>query len=127
MGEKVAVTGAGRFTDEERRGMAVALREMGRAGGTMEFLREVVEANEGSADLLALIGLRSVLGPGEIFDVLADAIDRPTCTALKERSTLTGWVTPFTSYRCSRCGAGNWADADSVTPYCPECGAEVVG
>lgn len=119
MGEKVAGTGAGRFTDEERRGMAVALREMGRAGSTMEFLREVVEANEGSADLLALIGLRSVLGPGEIFDVLADAIDRTTCRAVQP--------CPGAFYECSACGHDSWVDAESVTAYCPNCGAEVVG
>lgn len=29
-------------------------------------------------------------------------------------------------YRCSRCGAEPWADADSVTERCPNCGARVV-
>ena len=29
-------------------------------------------------------------------------------------------------YRCSRCGAEPWADADSVTEHCPNCGARVV-
>lgn len=29
-------------------------------------------------------------------------------------------------YRCSRCGAEPWADADSVTGYCQNCGARVV-
>lgn len=28
--------------------------------------------------------------------------------------------------RCSRCGAEPWADRDSVTRYCPNCGARVV-
>ena len=29
-------------------------------------------------------------------------------------------------YRCSRCGAEPWADGDSVTEHCPNCGARVV-
>lgn len=29
-------------------------------------------------------------------------------------------------YRCSRCGADPWDDADSVTEHCPNCGARVV-
>lgn len=27
---------------------------------------------------------------------------------------------------CSSCGYESWADEDSVTPYCPNCGAKVV-
>ena len=29
-------------------------------------------------------------------------------------------------YRCSRCGAEPWADGDSITERCPNCGARVV-
>ena len=29
-------------------------------------------------------------------------------------------------YRCSRCGSEPWADADSITEYCPCCGARVI-
>lgn len=27
---------------------------------------------------------------------------------------------------CSSCGYETWADDDSVTPYCPNCGARVI-
>ena len=30
------------------------------------------------------------------------------------------------TYKCLLCGADVWADLDSVTPYCPMCGAKVV-
>ena len=118
MGEKVAGAGAGRFTDEERRGMAVALREMGGADGTMGFLREVVSKNGGCADLLLVIGLRSLLGEGDLYGALADAIDRPTCRAVQP--------CPGEFYECSACGRDSWADEESVTRYCPNCGSEVV-
>ncbi len=118
MDEKVAKAGAGRFTDEERRGMAVALREMGGADGTMGFLREVVSKNGGCADLLLVIGLRSLLSAGDLYGALADAIDRPTCRAVQP--------CPGAFYECSVCGCDSWADAESVTRFCPNCGAEVV-
>lgn len=31
------------------------------------------------------------------------------------------------SFRCSECGWDGWCSRDSVTPYCPICGARVVG
>lgn len=30
------------------------------------------------------------------------------------------------TYKCLICGADVWADLESVTPYCPMCGAKVV-
>ena len=48
----------------------------------------------------------------------ADLIDRPACHAVQ--------AAPGALYECSRCGYDGWADAESVTSYCPECGAEVV-
>ena len=49
---------------------------------------------------------------------LADLIDRPTCRAVQ--------TAPGDFYACSECGHDGWADADSVTRFCPDCGAEVV-
>ena len=49
---------------------------------------------------------------------LADLIDRPTCRAVLCHGGM---------YGCTRCGFDGWCDAESVTRYCPECGAEVAG
>ena len=49
---------------------------------------------------------------------LADLIDRPTCRAVQPA--------PGDFYACSECGYDGWAGADSVTRFCPDCGAEVV-
>lgn len=56
----------------------------------------------------------------DVFDRLADLIDRPTCRnlGLEEGTNGEGY-----DFFCSRCGFA----ADVVDPkYCPECGAEVV-
>ena len=47
---------------------------------------------------------------------LADLIDRPTCRAVLCHGGM---------YGCTRCGYDGWGDAESVTRFCPECGAEV--
>lgn len=49
---------------------------------------------------------------------IADLIDRPTCRAVQPA--------PGAFYECTRCGYDGWADAESVTRYCPECGAEAI-
>ena len=42
------------------------------------------------------------------------------------------WITtvdkdgnPIAMLHCHRCGKGGWADVDSVTRYCPDCGRVV--
>ena len=61
---------------------------------------------------------------------LADLIDRPTCRVVEfERARWVGAdgkTCRIVECRCSACGEEPWADADSVTRYCPCCGAEVV-
>lgn len=61
----------------------------------------------------------------------SDGLDRPTCRVVEfERARWTGEggeVRRVVEYRCSACGAEPWADAESVTRFCPNCGAEVVG
>lgn len=61
--------------------------------------------------------IRAIVGKGDIFEKLADLIDRPTC-----RKVILNEMKGYAF--CSRCGAeiGEY----SVPNYCPNCGAEVV-
>lgn len=59
----------------------------------------------------------------------ADLIDRPTCHVVKfERAAFVtdGVAHRFFEFRCSNCGEESWLDSESVTKFCPNCGAEVV-
>ena len=60
---------------------------------------------------------------GELFDILADLIDRPTCKNIAD---------PYDGsfFECSKCGE-RWeltcgSPADNNLNFCPRCGAEVV-
>ena len=101
------------ITDQQRREVAARLRWA--ATGAYKHLPMV--------DLLASVAGINVSGMGKgeannaVYARLADLIDRPTCHAAQ--------AAPGGFYECSRCGYDGWADAESVTRYCPECGAEV--
>lgn len=67
--------------------------------------------------------------PCHSVERLADLVDRPTCRAVEfERARWTdgGKACRIVECRCSACGEEPWADLESVTRYCPCCGAEVV-
>ena len=68
--------------------------------------------------------------PCRDVEYLANLIDRPTCRVVEfERARWVGAggkACRIVECRCSACGEEPWADADSVTRYCPCCGAEVV-
>lgn len=73
------------------------------------------------------------LEPGNyihIVDHLAELIEPPTCLVQEDEveiKSMDGTVRRvYTGTRCSNCGNSPWADRDSVTPFCPECGAEVI-
>ena len=75
---------------------------------------------------MALSAIRAVVGKGDIFHLLADLIDRPTCTV---RMGVTGHIGV-----CMRCGAMIEVRAAVFnaiealpTRYCPNCGAEIGG
>ena len=68
--------------------------------------------------------------PCRDVEYLANLIDRPTCRVVEfERARWTdgGKACRVVEFRCSTCGYDGWADLESVTRYCPCCGAEVVG
>ena len=102
------------ISDSERREVASELREMSEDDS---FAAEVFCRND-SYDALVLRAIRAVVGKGEIFGVLADLIDRPTCEMRAEGE----------GFRCSACGEfHDMSGFDKFPwPYCPNCGAEVV-
>ena len=60
---------------------------------------------------------------GELFDILADLIDRPTCKNSE-------YLYDGSFFECSECGE-RWeltcgSPADNNLCFCPRCGAEVV-
>lgn len=61
--------------------------------------------------------IRAIVGKGDIFEKLADLIDRPTCRKVIP-DEMEGYVF------CSECGAeiGEYG----VPNYCHNCGAEVI-
>lgn len=102
------------FTDEERRGIAVALRGLEEEDSPAEFIFGGTVAY----DAMVVRALRAVIGKGDLFGLVAELADRPACRAVATESGF---------YGCSRCGHEAWADEESLTPYCPMCGAEVAG
>ena len=107
-----------KITNEERREVAARLRGLDEATATLspEYSRQEYDA-------MVLRAIRAVVGEGDIFHLLADLIDRPTCK--KEEHDEYYW-------RCTRCGGFICWDAVTdccgviPTRYCPNCGAEVV-
>ena len=102
------------ITDQQRREVAARLRWA--ATGAYKHLPMV--------DLLASVAGANVsaMGKGKakcaVYARLAYIVDRPACHAAQ--------AAPGGFYECSRCGYDGWAYAESVTRYCPSCGAEVV-
>lgn len=100
------------ISDEERRNMAQKLRSLDENIDGVPLMCTKQEHNA-----MALRAIRAVVGKGDIFHLLADLIDRPTCRKLIP-DEMEGLVF------CSNCGAeiGEY----SVPNYCPNCGRQVV-
>lgn len=100
------------ISDTERREVASKLR------GLDEHIDGVPSmCTKQQHDAMALRAIRAVVGKGDVFHLLADLIDRPTCRKLIP-DEMEGYVF------CSNCGAeiGEYG----VPNYCPSCGAKVV-
>ena len=99
-------------SNEERREVAQKLRSLDEYIDGMPSM-----CTKQEHDALALRAIRAVVGKGDIFHLLADLIDRPTCRKLIP-DEMEGLVF------CSNCGAeiGEY----SVPNYCHNCGAKVV-
>nr|DAL22894.1 MAG TPA_asm: DNA-directed RNA polymerase [Caudoviricetes sp.] len=105
------------ISDEKRREVVRTLR------GLDESIDERGESRPLEHDAMLLRAIRAVVGKGDIFHLLAELIDRPTCS-MEYRPELSGdEIYPTEVYRCSRCG---WFVNEGKTEYCPSCGAEVL-
>lgn len=100
------------ISNEERREVARKLRSLDENIDGVPLMCTKQEHNA-----MALRAIRAVVGKGDIFHLLADLIDRPTCRKLIP-DEMEGLVF------CSNCGAeiGEY----SVPNYCPNCGRQVV-
>lgn len=106
------------ISDQERREVAAKLR------GLDERIDGVpLMCTKQEHDAMALGAIRAVVGKGDIFHLLADLIDRPTCTVESE-----GEMNPWEEYEMElSCGdAVVWPADQSLPRYCPWCGARVV-
>ena len=70
-------------------------------------------------------------GGGHVYTIanLINLIEQPRTTLAipKDSSVRDDDGNYLGTYKCLVCGDDVWADLDSVTPYCPTCGAKVVG
>lgn len=124
-----------RISDAERRGIVESLRleaDDWRSYRSYEDTFSMPDSDF-TASILVAFGFDDTAVPVyELFDKLADLVDRPTCqnkqivynrTAPKEFRT--------DNLICSACGEIFCADGDGVNhpidwAFCPNCGAEVV-
>ena len=99
-------------SNEERREIARKLRSLDENIDGVPLMLTKQEH-----DAMALRAIRAVVGKGDIFHLLADLIDRPTCRK-RIPDEMEGLVF------CSNCGSeiGEY----SVPNYCHNCGAKVV-
>lgn len=65
------------ITDEQRREVAARLRDFAEDGS----LADVIYGGTEAYDQMLVCGLRQIVGKGDLFEQLADLIDRPECGA----------------------------------------------
>jgi predicted RNA-binding Zn-ribbon protein involved in translation (DUF1610 family) len=113
------------ITDQQRREVAARLRDRTMTEGCEDpkRMRGILRTTRLESELfwiktcmLPAFSRTETMGFEPMLDGLADLIDRPTCRAVLCHGGM---------YGCTRCGYDGWGDAESVTRYCPECGAEV--
>ena len=106
-------------SNEKRREVARKLRSLDEHIEGMPLMCTKQEHNA-----MALRAIRAVVGKGDIFHLLADLIDRPTCKNVADQYDGGLFV-------CSKCGEMWELTYDDLVEnhlrFCPRCGAEVVG
>ena len=103
------------ITDEHRREVARRLRDFGESGSPADAIYGGTECY----DQMLVRVLRQIVGKGDLFETLADLIDRPTCHNCGGENETNGENYDFA---CSHCG---YCCDISDARFCPRCGAEV--
>lgn len=101
------------ISDEKRREVAARVRELMSECPTIPFFMVIAQAIN---DCLPEEGRAYAL-------IVADLIDRPTCS-MEYRPEYSGdEIYPTEVYMCSECG---WFVNEGKPDYCPSCGKEVL-
>lgn len=108
-----------RISNQERRKIAAQLRESRDYVSCLPKLPLAQNAIDVFERMLECVHYES----GNVFDHLADLIDRPTCKNSE-------YLYDGSFFECSECGE-RWelscgSPADNNLNFCPRCGAEVV-
>lgn len=111
------------ISDEERREVARKLRSLDENIDGVPLMCTKQEHNA-----MALRAIRAVVGKGDVFHLLADLIDRPTCRNIYAETEGMGGCE--NGFKCSECG-NTVEDYEGYRisgefNYCSKCGAEVV-
>lgn len=120
-----------RISDEQRREIAGKLRSLDERIEGMPLMCTKQEHNA-----MALRAIRAVVGKGDIFHLLADLIDRPTCNMdVMTTDERADYECSEHIMRCLNCGAefgyvlyseDGDVSMDDKPNYCPHCGTRVV-
>lgn len=107
------------ISNEERREVAARLRGLDEATAPLspEYSRQEYDA-------MVLRAIRAVVGEGDIFHLLADLIDRPTCELDHIDTDPAQGGYPLRLHECSNCRRLCY-EIYGEFEYCPHCGAEV--
>lgn len=118
-------------SNEERREVARKLRSLDEHIEGMPLMCTKQEHNA-----MALRAIRAVVGKGDIFHLLADLIDRPTCNMdVMTTDERADYECSEHIMRCLNCGAefgyvlyseDGDVSMDDKPNYCPHCGTRVV-
>lgn len=106
--------------DSERREIAAKLRGIEEYidGAPLIFTEQVHDA-------MVLSVIRSVVGKGDIFQRLADLIDRPTATATMDYEAMEDGIPDCRIWTCNGCKESFPAYRGFCPTYCPVCGTEL--
>ena len=118
------------ISDAERREVAAALRVKSKETKGMRerakddfLIPTMVDGNLYST--MRMRAIRSCIGQGDIFERLADLIDRPKCHMDRTDTHKTAEGLEIRSWECDRCGR-TCEEVYGHYEFCPHCGAKVI-